>query len=73
MSRLLDVSLLQGGLPVTIFVVAAVLTPSPDWVSQVMLGVPMVILYLVGVGVAFAFGPKRVSQPASSLPVRTDS
>ena len=49
-----------------IFVAAAVMTPSPDWVSQVMLGVPMVFLYLIGVGVAFAFGPRR--EPASSLP-----
>jgi sec-independent protein translocase protein TatC len=56
-----------------IFVVAAVLTPSPDWVSQVMLGVPMVVLYLIGVGVAFMFGPKRVSEPATSLPAPTDS
>jgi sec-independent protein translocase protein TatC len=41
-----------------IFVVAAVLTP-PDWVSQVFLGVPMVALYLLGVGVAFLFGGAR--------------
>jgi sec-independent protein translocase protein TatC len=53
-----------------IFVAAAVLTPSPDWVSQVMLGVPMVVLYLIGVAVAFAFGPKRgeAAAGASSLP-----
>jgi sec-independent protein translocase protein TatC len=56
-----------------IFIVAAVLTPSPDWVSQLMLGIPMVFLYLIGVGVAFAFGPKRASEPTSSLPARTDS
>jgi sec-independent protein translocase protein TatC len=41
-----------------IFIVAAVLTP-PDWVSQIMLGVPMVGLYLLGVGVAWAFGGSR--------------
>jgi sec-independent protein translocase protein TatC len=51
-----------------IFVVAAVLTPSPDWVSQVMLGVPMVVLYLIGVGVAFAFGPRRERAAATTLP-----
>ena len=51
-----------------IFVVAAVLTPSPDWVSQVMLGVPMVVLYLVGVAVAFAFGPRRERAEPTSLP-----
>ncbi len=41
-----------------IFVVAAILTP-PDWVSQVFLGVPMVGLYLLGVGVALVFGGAR--------------
>lgn len=41
-----------------IFVAAAALTP-PDWVSQVLLGVPMVALYLLGVGVAWLFGSRR--------------
>jgi len=42
-----------------IFIVAAVLTPSPDWVSQVILGVPMVGLYLIGVGAAWFAGSRR--------------
>ncbi|HKA14762.1 MAG TPA: twin-arginine translocase subunit TatC [Myxococcota bacterium] len=42
-----------------IFIAAAILTPSPDWVSQCLLGVPMVILYLIGVGVAYLFAPRR--------------
>jgi len=46
-----------------IFIVAAILTP-PDWVSQVMLGIPMVGLYLLGVGVAWVFGGSR--KPAAS-------
>ena len=41
-----------------VFVTAALLTP-PDWVSQVFLAVPMIALYLVGVGVAWLFGPER--------------
>jgi len=41
-----------------VFVVAALLTP-PDWVSQVFLAVPMIALYLLGVGVAFIFGGGR--------------
>jgi sec-independent protein translocase protein TatC len=41
-----------------IFIAAALLTP-PDWVSQVFLAVPMVGLYLLGVGVAFLFGGAR--------------
>jgi sec-independent protein translocase protein TatC len=46
-----------------VFIVAAILTP-PDWVSQVFLAVPMVGLYLIGVGVAFLFGGAR--KPAGS-------
>jgi sec-independent protein translocase protein TatC len=41
------------------FVIGAVLTPSPDWVSQSMLAVPMCVLYLLGVLVAYLFGGKR--------------
>jgi sec-independent protein translocase protein TatC len=52
-----------------VFVLAALLTP-PDWVSQVFLGVPMVGLYLLGVGVAYLFGgarsrAKRAEDPAA--------
>jgi sec-independent protein translocase protein TatC len=53
-----------------IFIAAAIITPSPDWVSQTLLGVPMVILYLIGVGVAYFFGPRR-EKAASQLPVPT--
>lgn len=41
-----------------IFVAAAVLTP-PDFVSQVLLALPMLALYLLGVGVAYMFEPGR--------------
>jgi len=44
-----------------IFIVAAILTP-PDVVSQVLLGLPMVALYLIGVGVAWLFDPARRSK-----------
>jgi sec-independent protein translocase protein TatC len=47
-----------------IFVTAALLTP-PDWVSQVFLGVPMVGLYLLGVGVAWIFGGARRSRTSA--------
>jgi len=40
------------------FVAAAVLTP-PDVISQVMLAVPLVALYMIGVGVAFVFAPRQ--------------
>jgi Sec-independent protein secretion pathway component TatC len=39
-------------------VAAAILTP-PDWVSQIFLAIPMIGLYLLGVGVAFVFGGSK--------------
>jgi sec-independent protein translocase protein TatC len=42
-----------------IFVIAAVITPTPDVATQTVFAVPMIILYLVGVGVAALFGKKR--------------
>ena len=44
-----------------VFVTAALLTP-PDWVSQIFLGVPMIALYLLGVGIALIFGRNRNSE-----------
>jgi len=46
------------------FVIGAILTP-PDVVSQVLMSVPMVILYLLGVAVAWAFEPKATSEETS--------
>lgn len=49
------------------FVAAAILTP-PDPVSQTLLAVPLVGLYLLGVGVAFVFAPRpkaRAGEAAS--------
>lgn len=40
------------------FVIAAVVTPTPDMVTQAALAIPMILLYLIGVGVAFLFGKK---------------
>jgi len=39
------------------FVIGAILTP-PDVVSQILLAVPMIGLYLLGVGVAWMFGER---------------
>ncbi len=40
------------------FVISAVVTPTPDMVTQAALAIPMILLYLIGVGVAFLFGKK---------------
>jgi sec-independent protein translocase protein TatC len=40
------------------FIIAAVVTPTPDMVTQAALAIPMILLYLIGVAVAFLFGKK---------------
>lgn len=42
-----------------IFVVAAVITPTPDVATQTVFAVPMILLYLLGVVVAALFGRPR--------------
>jgi len=42
-----------------IFIIAAVITPSPDMITQCILAVPMLFLYSVGIVVAFFFGKER--------------
>lgn len=42
-----------------IFIVAAVITPSPDAITQVIFAAPMVGLYIVSILVAWIFGRKR--------------
>src|SRR5687768_3960724 len=41
------------------FVIAAVITPTPDVMAQTMLAVPMLGLYLLGIAVAWVFGRPR--------------
>jgi sec-independent protein translocase protein TatC len=40
------------------FIIAAIVTPTPDMVTQAALAIPMIVLYLIGVGVAYLFGKK---------------
>ncbi|MBP1766414.1 MAG: tatC [Candidatus Aminicenantes bacterium] len=42
-----------------IFVIAAVITPTPDMVTQSILAVPMLALYGLGILIAFFFGKER--------------
>jgi sec-independent protein translocase protein TatC len=41
------------------FIVAAIVTPTPDMVTQTALAVPMIALYLLGVAIAYLFGKKK--------------
>jgi sec-independent protein translocase protein TatC len=40
------------------FIIAAIVTPTPDMVMQTLMAVPMIALYFLGVGVAYVFGKK---------------
>jgi sec-independent protein translocase protein TatC len=42
-----------------IFIIAAVITPSPDMVTQVIFAAPMLVLYVISIGVAWMFGGKK--------------
>ena len=70
LSGLVTARQLFAGTPyaiLAVFISAAILTP-PDLISQILLALPMVGLYLLGVGVAWIFAPKpRKSE--SSAPV----
>jgi sec-independent protein translocase protein TatC len=44
-------------------VLAAVLTPTTDIPNMMMMAIPMVALYLLGVIVAYVFGKKRTKEP----------
>ncbi len=44
---------------VLIFVVAAIITPTPDVVNLLIFALPTIVLYFVGIGVAWMFGPRQ--------------
>jgi sec-independent protein translocase protein TatC len=55
------------------FIIAAILTPTPDVVNQMMMGVPLMVLYEISVLAVWAFGKKGFagfgdsSQPPESI------
>lgn len=48
-----------------IFVTAAIITPTPDVATQTVFAVPMIALYVLGIGVAFLFGKKPDDEEGS--------
>lgn len=42
-----------------IFIAAAIITPGPDVVSQILVAAPMILLYGVSIGIAWAFQKKK--------------
>jgi len=64
---IMNVPRLLRGFPYAVlllFVLGAIITP-PDYISQIMIAVPMCALYLVGVGVAWVFGGQRARGTAT--------
>jgi len=58
---------------VIFFVVAAVLTPTPDAVNQILMAAPMVVLYEISIWVAYFFGKKKPKpEEGDNLPAPTD-
>ena len=43
------------------FIIAAILTPTPDVVNQMLMGIPMVVLYEVSILAVWLFGRKRLA------------
>ena len=43
-----------------IFIIAAVITPTPDVATQLVFALPMILLYLLGIGIAWMFKPRKV-------------
>ena len=43
------------------FIIAAILTPTPDVVNQMMMGIPLIVLYEISVLAVWAFGKKDFS------------
>lgn len=47
---------------VLIFIAAAIITPTPDVMNLCIFALPTILLYLVGIAVAWIFGPKPVEE-----------
>lgn len=54
-----------------IFIIAAVLTPGPDIASQMLMAGPLLLLYILSIGVAYLFGTQK-PQTESAPPEAAD-
>jgi sec-independent protein translocase protein TatC len=50
-----------------VFVIAAIITPTPDVATQLVFAVPMLLLYLLGIAISWVF--RRRARPPASDPV----
>jgi sec-independent protein translocase protein TatC len=51
------------------FVASAVITPSGDPVNQTIVAIPIIVLYLVGVGISFLFKKRENPEKPEQRPV----
>jgi len=42
-----------------VFVIAAIITPTPDWMTQSIIAFPMLALYGLSILIAFIFGKRK--------------
>ena len=49
---------------VGILIIAAMMTPGPDIISQLIMALPLTLLYIAGIGVAWVFSTKPLTPPA---------
>jgi sec-independent protein translocase protein TatC len=52
---------------VVIFVVAAVLTPGPDVASQMLMAAPLLVLYVLSIGVAYLVARPAAAEDSTTL------
>jgi sec-independent protein translocase protein TatC len=50
------------------FIIAAILTPTPDIVNQMLMGVPLLVLYEISVVAVWIFGRKKLKYASQSEP-----
>jgi len=51
-----------------IFIVAAIITPTPDIVNLCVFAVPALLLYLLGIAAAYVMAPKKESETSTDTP-----
>jgi sec-independent protein translocase protein TatC len=74
LAGIVDARQLVGGFKYAVlgaFVLSAVLTPTPDIVTQTLLAGPLIVLYLLGVGAAWLFSRRRAAAEPESTPATT--
>lgn len=55
------------------FIIAAVLTPTPDVVNQMLMGVPLLVLYEVSVIAVWLFGRKKLTYGAQEEHIEAEN